>query len=196
MSELSKPPSSSKQIATGALLVAIAVAVTVFFHTSPMFHEWSSGRSLQDQFLLALAFMLVSWLGCLVAFQVPRLRKAMVIPSRLNDVNLSGAKPLSIALAAGIGEELLFRAALQPLLGLWLTSVIFALAHLRTATFAGSNGKKIFYLVNVFFVGVALGLVFQYIGLVAAVLIHTTIDLAALLSLRRLQSQTRSTPAT
>jgi membrane protease YdiL (CAAX protease family) len=34
-----------------------------------------------------------------------------------------------LALASGIGEEALFRGALQPVAGLWLASLVFALAH-------------------------------------------------------------------
>ena len=35
----------------------------------------------------------------------------------------------ALALASGIGEEALFRGALQPVAGLWLASFVFALAH-------------------------------------------------------------------
>jgi membrane protease YdiL (CAAX protease family) len=34
-----------------------------------------------------------------------------------------------LALASGIGEEALFRGALQPVAGLWLATLLFALAH-------------------------------------------------------------------
>ncbi len=34
-----------------------------------------------------------------------------------------------LALASGIGEEALFRGALQPVVGLWWTSLLFAAAH-------------------------------------------------------------------
>jgi len=36
-----------------------------------------------------------------------------------------------MAVATGIGEELLYRGALQPVLGIWLTSLIFALGHVQ-----------------------------------------------------------------
>jgi uncharacterized protein len=195
MTDTNSSPSSAKQIATGALLVAVAIGITLAFHTSPAFHEWRAGRSTGDQLLVALAFLLLAWAGTVVAFRVPKLRNAITVPPGLSNVNLSGVKPLSIALAAGIGEELLFRAALQPLAGLWIASALFALAHLRTATLAGSNLRKAIYLSNVFVVGVGLGLVFQYVGLIAAILIHATIDLAALLSLRKLQVQTHAVSA-
>jgi hypothetical protein len=34
-----------------------------------------------------------------------------------------------LALASGIGEEAFFRGALQPVAGLWITSLLFAAAH-------------------------------------------------------------------
>ncbi|MEN8181179.1 MAG: CPBP family intramembrane glutamic endopeptidase, partial [Myxococcota bacterium] len=43
---------------------------------------------------------------------------------------LSPGAVILLALASGIGEELFFRGALQPRVGLWLASALFALAHL------------------------------------------------------------------
>jgi uncharacterized protein len=90
-----------------------------------------------------------------------------------------------VGLCAGVGEELLFRAALQPLVGLWIGAVIFAAAHIRTATLSSpSNVKRFSYLLNVAVAGVVLGLVFEHLGLVAAILVHATIDIVGLLVLR------------
>ncbi|MCB8921966.1 MAG: CPBP family intramembrane metalloprotease [Ardenticatenaceae bacterium] len=36
-----------------------------------------------------------------------------------------------LALAAGMGEEILFRGALQPVFGVWFTAVLFAVAHVQ-----------------------------------------------------------------
>lgn len=38
---------------------------------------------------------------------------------------------LALAVGAGIGEEILFRGALQPVLGIWFTSVLFAVVHVQ-----------------------------------------------------------------
>lgn len=51
-----------------------------------------------------------------------------------------------VALLAGVGEELLFRGALQPILGLPLTSVLFAFAHFITPTYALLTGLMGLYL--------------------------------------------------
>jgi len=51
-----------------------------------------------------------------------------------------------VSLLAGLGEELLFRGALQPVLGLPLASVLFALAHFITPTYALLTGVMGLYL--------------------------------------------------
>jgi membrane protease YdiL (CAAX protease family) len=43
--------------------------------------------------------------------------------------SLSWSRAIAISLAAGLCEELLFRGAMQPAFGIWLTSVLFALVH-------------------------------------------------------------------
>lgn len=38
---------------------------------------------------------------------------------------------LALAIGAGVGEEILFRGALQPALGIWFTSILFAIVHIQ-----------------------------------------------------------------
>jgi len=37
----------------------------------------------------------------------------------------------ALALGAGVGEEILFRGALQPIFGIWFTSILFAISHVQ-----------------------------------------------------------------
>lgn len=69
-----------------------------------------------------------------------------------------------IGLSAGIGEEVVFRGALQPRLGLVVTSALFAFVHLQYVyTFAW---------VIVFLLGLGLGLLRQRWNTTAAILAH------------------------
>lgn len=61
-----------------------------------------------------------------------------IFPSLMNDMTakvlglfreVSVAQAIALGLAAGLGEELLFRGGLQPFLGVLITSVLFALLH-------------------------------------------------------------------
>jgi membrane protease YdiL (CAAX protease family) len=89
----------------------------------------------------------------------------------------------AVAIAAGVGEELLFRGALQPLAERWwgaaaglaVTSLLFGAVHAVTWT----------YFLFATAVGVYLGwLAQQYDDLVAPMAVHAAYDFAALLVLR------------
>jgi membrane protease YdiL (CAAX protease family) len=90
----------------------------------------------------------------------------------------------AVSLAAGVGEEILFRGALQPLAERWLgpaaglvaISMLFGALHAATRT----------YFVLATLVGFYLGWLAQhYDDLVAPITIHAAYDFVALLVLRR-----------
>lgn len=77
---------------------------------------------------------------------------------------LSPLGALTVGLSAGIGEELLFRGALQPRFGLLLTTLLFTLAH---AQYSLSPA-----LIGIFIVGYSLGVIRNRINTTAAILVH------------------------
>ncbi len=83
-----------------------------------------------------------------------------------------------IAFSAGIGEEILFRGALQPRLGIWFTAFLFALAHTQYGLSYGALG--------IFVIGVILGYQRRYMNTTSAIITHgaynTVAFMAALLS--------------
>jgi membrane protease YdiL (CAAX protease family) len=99
-------------------------------------------------------------------------------------LDLRGLNPLWMALAAAIGEEMLFRAALQPLLGVWITSLLFLATHMPVYRFRRFDQATLVQAAGIFGTSVALGFVFQYVGLIAAVLVHLWIDIVGLLVVR------------
>ncbi len=78
------------------------------------------------------------------------------------------AAALTIGLAPGIGEELLFRGAAQPRLGLVVTSLLFAAVHTQYTVSPA--------LVQIFVVGLILGTVRIRAGTTAAIAIHATFN--------------------
>lgn len=99
-------------------------------------------------------------------------------------LDLDGLNPVWIALCAAIGEEMLFRAALQPLLGLWIASVVFLVVHTPVYRFRRFDGATLAQVGGVFGAGLVLGLVYQYVGLLAAMLVHAWIDIVGLVAVR------------
>ncbi|MFN9573180.1 MAG: CPBP family intramembrane glutamic endopeptidase [Betaproteobacteria bacterium] len=191
-----RTPSVKGQAMTCLLFIALAIGITRWLHPTPGFSLWSTGMPVWEQVALAGAFAALCAAGAITALRLPGIRDRIPVPPALRDMNLSGARPLAIGLFAGAGEEVLFRASLQPLIGLWAAAVVFAVAHLRTAALgAESYPKRALYLLNVVLAGVALGLVFEHIGLVAAILIHATIDVTSLLVLNRIMVRHGRAPA-
>lgn len=83
----------------------------------------------------------------------------------------SGWGALLLGVSAGVGEELLFRGALQPRYGIVITSLIFSIAHVQ-------YGFSIVVL-GVFLMGIVLGLVRKYLNTTASMTTHVIYDVVA-----------------
>ncbi|MEX2592327.1 MAG: CPBP family intramembrane glutamic endopeptidase [Anditalea sp.] len=105
------------------------------------------------------------------------------------DLNLAGI--LILSLCAGIGEELFFRAGIQPLLGIWWTSFLFVMLH------GYLNPKNlrisIYGLVMVAIIA-GFGYLFKYSGIFTAMTAHAVFDMVLLLNMtkKRIKDQSAS----
>lgn len=138
--------------------------------------------------VLALFAAGVSWL--LFRMTADSAASARTIDSYAR-LDLSGLNPLWISIAAAIGEEMLFRAALQPLLGVWIVSLLFLVTHVPVYRFRKLDGATLAQAASVFAGSVVLGFVFQRVGLLAAMLVHAWIDVVGLMIVRN-SLQTRN----
>jgi membrane protease YdiL (CAAX protease family) len=126
--------------------------------------------------------------AALASYAVFRLTAKSVSTARTVEsyarLDLRGLNPLWISIAAAIGEEVLFRAALQPWLGVWIVSLLFLVTHVPVYRFRKLDGATLAQAAGLFGCSVALGFVFEYVGLLAAVLVHLWIDVVGLLLVR------------
>ena len=159
------------------LIVFVAQDAPLSVLSGPM--RWS------EQLLFGLGLSALAAVGSYLSFrlttQSEATRSTIAAYARLD---LSGLNPLWISLAAAIGEELLFRAALQPLLGVWVTSILFLLTHMPVYQFRKLNKATLLQAASVFGVSVALGFIYQYVGLLAAMMVHTALDVVGLYVVR------------
>jgi uncharacterized protein len=95
----------------------------------------------------------------------------------VSEINFSPFDRIQISLFAGVGEELLFRGAIQPLLGIWITSVLFIGIH---GYFKFKSSGHIFFGLMMFGLSVMLGFLFEIAGLVAAMTAHAVYDVVML----------------
>lgn len=98
------------------------------------------------------------------------------------ELKLSGI--LFLSLCAGVAEELFFRAGLQPLLGLWLTSIIFVFIHGYLNPY---NWRiSVYGAAMVLFIA-GIGYLFREVGLISAMAAHTALDVVLFLNMTRSQ---------
>ncbi|MFC2035085.1 CPBP family intramembrane glutamic endopeptidase [Chloroflexota bacterium] len=88
-----------------------------------------------------------------------------------------------IALMSGVFEEILFRGVLQPMWGIWITSIVFVLVH---GYFNPFNRKTIPSALLVMCITLALGGIYIYYGLIPAIAFHFGLDFAEMLRIRAL----------
>lgn len=170
-------------LAAAALFVLLSWLIIVFFRQQSFFQLFAAGESMTKQVLSGLllgcelavivAFIIVKW-RWLARFRQFLERILIRVRPRTFDMAL-------VALFAGLSEELFFRATLQPMLGIWLTSVLFVLAHLGIGRF---NHAKAAFGAFVFSMSVLLGFTYEQVGLVAAFVAHASFDMVLLLMLR------------
>lgn len=185
-----------RQLILCAIFCALAVIVILVFHRKPYVPALLHGLPLIDQGVLGIAAGGLYWLATsLGARFVARGKASQHIAESYSRLDLSGWNPLWMAIAAGVGEELLFRGALQPLLGIWVTSILFVLAHVRAYRFDTLNKRALLQAISVFVISVALGYIAIYAGLVTAMIIHAAMDIVGLYTVRRMTSTpTLTTP--
>ncbi|MFL6673351.1 MAG: type II CAAX prenyl endopeptidase Rce1 family protein [Massilia sp.] len=186
--DLQSPPTLAiglfAQIATGLLWCALGLVIIAIFQDKPLavialpLPPWFQGLVGLG---LAAAAAGASYLSFRFSSQSKATRDTMASYARLD---LSGLNPVWISLAAAVGEEMLFRAALQPLLGIWMASLIFLVAHTRAYRFRSFNRATLVQAGGVFGTSIFLGLVFQYVGLLAAMLVHAALDIVGLYTIR------------
>jgi uncharacterized protein len=174
-----------------AICVALALFINMLFGERPLAAIALDGRPLVDQIVwgttigLAMAVTMVAGVQFIPAL-APLRNQLVELACRFD---FSGLNPLWIAMCAGLGEEVLFRGAIQPIIGLWWSSFVFLLLHSKTYQFRSFNWKKAVFAVLVFVISLLMGYIFVNVGLLAAVVAHATIDVVALFGLQRLFRQ-------
>ena len=82
-----------------------------------------------------------------------------------------------ISICAGVGEELFFRGGLQPLLGIWITAILFVAIHGYLSPF---NWRISIYGIIMCFFMAGLGYLTEEVGILSAIVAHMMIDVILL----------------
>lgn len=101
-------------------------------------------------------------------FEVQKKYAGLIAGLRLNKWQI-----IFISLCAGFGEELLFRGAIQPLLGIWITAIIFVAIH---GYLNPKDWRMSIYGIYMTLAIAALGYYTEYVGIAGACMAHAAID--------------------
>lgn len=167
------PALSSKQVKTFTIYSSIFLAVAsvcflVFIQDKSLVDVFLDGYAPHVQIIIGL---LVGSILAVVIRYVPFLSSLRQMARHLIGAQLQPKKveiPL-FAYATATGEELLFRAILQPFIGVWLTSVVFTLSH---GSFDFKSRGMILFNVFLFISSVVMGLLYMHVGLLAVIMAH------------------------
>ena len=102
---------------------------------------------------------------------------SLIKPLKLNFIQI-----IFISVCAGIGEELFFRGGIQPLLGVWMTAILFVLLHGYLNPF---NLPLTYYGIYMVLVIGVLGLMTEHFGIMTAMISHSIIDIILLSELSK-----------
>ena len=87
-----------------------------------------------------------------------------------------------ISFCAGIGEELLFRGGIQPILGIWITAILFVALH---GYLNPAKRPLMVYGIFMVFVIAGFGYMTEHIGIISAMVAHTVLDIYLIMKLVR-----------
>src|SRR5699024_5998630 len=144
---------------------------------------FSEGRPFFFQFVTGTAAGLLSaGLALIIITRKFFTRQKNFYFKMISQWKLSYGEMIFLSLCAGTAEELFFRAGLQPLLGIWLTSILFVLLH---GYLNLKNWRISIY--GILMVGViaGFGYMYEYFGIYSAMAAHAIFDLILFLYISR-----------
>jgi len=147
-------------------------------------------KKLWLQVAVGLVFGIITARAGWQIVELPKLFKIKVFFSQIiKPLNLTTTEIIIISLCAGIGEEMFFRGVLQPVMGIWATSILFVLLHGYLNPF---NLPLTYYGIYMVFVIGVIGLFTENFGIITAMVAHAAIDYILLQELSKVELPTNN----
>ena len=127
------------------------------------------------QFLAGITYGIVGAMAAISLLKIPYFEPVKsFFAETFEGIELTALDILLISVCVGVGEELLFRAGIQPFLGVWITSVIFVLVH---GVYLDPR-RMPFFVIGLFMILLSsgLGYLFEYVSITSAIVAHAVYD--------------------
>lgn len=167
-------------LVSSAVYLVLAWLIFHYFHGAGLGTAFGHGFSVTGQLVAGMAAGGVA--AGLVRFFADRSPVSDVLRDYylvrvIERTEFSALDRIQLSLFAGAGEELLFRGAIQPLLGLWITSALFVGIH---GYFKFDSAGHWLFGALMFGLSSMLGLLFDSAGLISAMTAHAVYDMVML----------------
>lgn len=167
-------------IISAAVYLILAFLIFRYLHEVDFSKAFEHGYSIQNQLLIGIAAGGAA--AAVIGFianrpPVSEVLQDFNIVEMISQLRLSAFDRFQLSVFAGAGEELLFRGAIQPLLGIWITSFIFVGIH---GYFKFKSIGHTLFGILMFGLSVLLGYLFEYAGLISAMTAHAIYDIIML----------------
>lgn len=160
----------------------LGLGIIGLFHDEPLSYTFTRGSTWYYQLLLGMELGLIASLNLLWILHLPFLKEPRDFFTKLiRSAKVKVPDILFVSFASGVGEEIFFRGALQPFLGVWLTAVIFVALHGYLNPF---NIGMTMYGILMLLVSALLGYWFERYGIFAAMTAHFVIDVVLFVRFR------------
>lgn len=153
------------------------------FSDSVQYFEMFSYENIFQSILVGLGFGgLAAFMGILLLKLPPLKETSTFYASFFKDLDLHWTDILFYSFCAGVGEEILFRGALQPLLGLWFAAILFVILH---GYISFEDWKKTSYGVFLIFISAGFGYLVVEFDIYSAMAAHFIFDVIMFLKIRK-----------
>jgi hypothetical protein len=189
-SKIPSPGDDSQQIPSKELLMISAISgitylflaflIYCYIHNENLLIAFEHGYSTVSQLVIGIGAGGAA--ASAIAFLINRppisgVLHDFYIVDIVSKMKLSRFDRIQLSAIAGVGEELLFRGAIQPLLGIWITSFIFIGIH---GYFKFKSVGHLLFGLTMFGLSMLLGYLYEYSGLIAAMSAHAIYDVIML----------------
>jgi membrane protease YdiL (CAAX protease family) len=161
---------------------AVGAIIIQFFYQEPLYSVLQHGIAWQHQIFVGLSYGVIAAFAAYILLQHQFLKPVKdFFLDFTNQLNLSKRDMVWFSICAGIGEEILFRAAIQQTLGIWPTAVLFIVLHGYLNPF---RFKLTLYGVIMVIVSAGLGYLYEFAGLFSAIVAHMIFDILLFLNVK------------
>lgn len=173
-------------VISGLVWLLLANLIIYYVQESSLAALFFNGTQPLAQLAIGLASGGLFAAAGLGLIKIPAFKKILeeyAIIRQVREMNLSVNEMVYVSLIAGISEEILFRGAIQPVIGIWWTSLLFIAVHGYVRL---NSVTHVLYSLFTFALSLMLGGLFMYTGLISAMAAHFIYDVIVLYGIKKM----------